>query len=336
MIPTGQNICDLVRSIVGDTQVAGGQIFKNPYLYGADQGSSPPFTGKGGPMQSAYNWLFERMRTQNDRRSRRTSFGLINSNINYINPITIGIGNMGNPIDIWERGTVTSLPITAVTVQPASTGVDPYVQLAVAHGGSLVNGQVIETYLIQGLSDDVNDYWTITVPDSTHIRLMGATPAGTWTSNTGLVLISTEQWPGQPMNRSWNLFQERTANQGSSSANSPANMFVNWQWQTGIIRVPPVTAPREIMINYNLSGQIPLDPTLSLGIDDALNVMSYRVSAIVGRSKGKSSDLVQGWMDDSDKFMAEFLRPVTKDLQRERLVVPPYRPRRNTGYFNPY
>lgn len=331
MIPTGQNICDLVRAITGDTQIAGGQIFTNAYLYGQVLGATPPYSGVGGPMQSAYNWLFERMRTENDRRSRRTSFALINANINYINPLTIGIGNMGNPIDIWERGSVTSLPVTAVTVQAAATGIDPYVQLAVAHGGALVNGQSIETYLIQGLSDDVNDYWTITVPDNNHIRLMGATPSGAWTATTGLVLISTEQWPATPMARVWDLF---TA--GTLTRLTPGNQFCNWQWQTAVIRVPPVQASREIKINYNLSGKVPLDPTVSLGIDDSLNVLAYRVAGIVGNAKGKSTTLTAGWMTDSNILMDQFLQPVTKDLQRERLIVPPYRPRRNTGYYNTF
>lgn len=327
MIPTGQNICDQVRSILGDTQISSGQIFTNQYLYGANN---------SGAMQSAYSWLYERMITKADRRSRRTSFALINPNINYIVPATIGIGNLGYPIDIWERGTVSTFTITAATQTVASTGVDPYVLLTVTPAHSLVTGNIVETYLIQGLSDDVNDYWTVVIPDSTHIKLMGASPGGVYTNSTGLVIFSTEAWPGRPMKRSWNLFQEPTASQGSPAANSPANMFQNWQWQNGVIRVPPVTSPREIMVNYNLSGQIPVDPSVSLGIDECSNVLAYRVAGIAGKAKDKPAESCDSYLTLSDKFMNEFLQPSTKDLQRERIIVPPYRPARNTGYYNPY
>ncbi len=322
MIPTGQNVFDLVRSIVGDTEVAGGQWMKNQFIQGANN---------TGPAQSAYNWLFERMRTYNDRRSRRTSFALVNPNINYISPKTIGISNMGNPIDIWERGTVLSYAITGAVITPPSTGVDPFIRLAVAHAGALKSGQTVEVYLVQGISDDINDYWTISVPDNNHIDILGSTAQGVYTGATGLVLSSTEAWPNLPMHRSYDLFQEGTANQLSI----PGISFANWQWQTSVIRVPPCSAAREIKLNYNLSGTIPADPNASLGIDDSLNVLAYKMAAIAGGSKTTQARRVE-WDGLAERLLKEFLQPVTKDLQRERLVAPRYRPRRNTGYSNPY
>jgi len=315
-------VFDLTRSIIGDTTTPGGQIFTNSFLYGANN---------NGPMQSAYNWLFERMRTQNDRRARRTQFALVNPNINYLSPATCGFSNFGNPIDIWERGSVTAYPITALTVTPASTGVDPFVQVAIAHSGAIISGQIVESVLIQGLTDDVNDYFTVNVPDSSHVNLMGcvAVAAPAWTNPSGQILFSTQQWPTDPMNRVWDL------NQIINNQQAPQTQFLSWQWQSGIIRFPPVVAAREIRITYNLSGQIPNDPGQSLGVDDCLNVLAYRLAAIAGGSKVDAARRQELYVQ-ADKLMDEFLRPVTKDLQRERLVVPPFRPTRNTGIYNPY
>ena len=328
MIPTSQNVFDLVRAILGDTEVSSGQIYTNQFLQGKS-GSTPT----SGPAQSAYNWLFERMRTFNDRRARRTSFALVNANINYVAPATIGIANMGNPIDIWERGTVTSYAITNAVPTAASTGVDPFVQLTVAHGGALKSGQTVEVYLVGGLSDDINDYWTISVPDNNHINLLGCTAVDNpaYTASTGLVLSSTEAWPIQPMNRSYDLFQESTANQ----LTTPGTSFVNWQWQTAIIRFPPCSVAREIKLNYNLSGTIPTDPNVSLGIDDCLNVLAYKMAAVAGGSKMIQARRME-LESRAEQLLKEFLQPVTKDLQQERIVTPPYRPRRNTGLVNLY
>lgn len=334
MIPTGQNICDLTRSILGDTQISGGQIFTNAFLYGAAHGASPPFTGTGGPMQSAYNKLFERLRTRNDRRSRRTSFAYIPANTSFVNPLTVGITNCGNPIDLWERSLSTPpfYDITAIALTPASQGVAPYALLTVAHGGTLVTGQTIEVQGVLGVSDDINNYWTLTVPDSSHVQLNGCTAIGTYTATTGIVIVGAESWPQLPMSRVWNQFNINQLPIGPASQ----TCFRNWTWETSALRLPPLSTSRELMIDYNLSGQVPLDPSLSLAIDDCLNCLAYRVAAIAGRSKGRPQDACDGYLAESDKFFDEFLQPVIKDLQRERLIVPRYRGKRNTGWSNPY
>jgi hypothetical protein len=337
MIPTGQQVCNLVRRILGDTQISGGQIFTNQFLYGAPAGATAPFNVDlvaGSPMESGYNKLFERMRTIMDRRCRRTSFAFVPQFTSFLNPLTAGISNCGNPINLWERALATPpyYDITAITLTPASQGVAPSALITVNHGGTLITGQTIEIQGVQGISDDINNYWTLTVPDTTHIQLNGCTALGTYTASTGIVIVGSEAWPQTPMQRVWNQFNFNQIQPGPATQ----TCFLNWTWETSAIRLPPLAAARELMIDYNLSGQVPLDPSLSLGIDDILNSMAYRVAAIAGRSKGRPQDACDGYLQESDNFFKEFLQPVTKDLQRERLIVPRYRGKRNTGWNIPY
>jgi hypothetical protein len=322
MIPTVQNIFDLTRSVLGDTEVLTGQIFTNAFLFGAN--NSGPFSG-------AYEWLFERMRTYNDRRTRRTTYAVINPNISIINPATIGIQNMGAPVDIWERAIASptgTYAVTGATLTPASSGVDPYCQLAVAHGGAIVSGQQIDTYLIGGLSDDVNGEWYVNVPDNNHINLMGCTAVGTYTSG-GIVIVPSTAWPGQPMNPFWDL------NDFPLPTTTNQTTFDYWCWQFGQLQVPPVTTAREIRIAFDLSGSAPTSATASVGIDDSLNPLAYRTAWIASAGK-KSIEDAEVLKQQSEQFLDQFLQPSTKNLQRERFVAPRWRQKRNTGLYNPY
>lgn len=254
MIPTVQNICDGARSVLGDTQIAVGEVFTNAILL-------PHY-------QTAYSELYTALMAAYNPLVICRAFWNVPANTGYINPATMFVENLGAILAIWERGNTTSYAITNTV--PGS-GICTLTNAATS---GLSTGNQAVVYGVGGLTDDVNDEWTVTVNSTTSTRLNGCAATGTYTSG-GVLSTSTE------------MFTELTpVKEFTWDDQTPTSIFQKYVFERGVIRVPPCSSIRQIKLYYQISGNAPLTSTASVGIDNSLEFFKYRVAGQAGTSKG--------------------------------------------------
>jgi len=254
MIPLTSQVYDAARAILGDNQISGGEVFKDAIL-------QPHY-------QVAYAELFRALVNAQSPLIQREAYYNVPINTGVVVPATMGIANLGAPLIVEERGSVTAWNVSNAV--PGSG----LVTITTAPN-TLVAGDQPVIYGIQGLSDDINDVWSVTPSSSTVFTANGATATGTYTAATGVVSISAEQ------------FQEVFARDRLTvQAQAPGQSFGIYAWEFGKFRFPPCSVVRQLRITYKLSGDAPTATTASVGIDDSLSFLSYRAAGLAGRSKG--------------------------------------------------
>lgn len=296
MIPLRSDVTTLVLSLLGDTQAAGGTIFTSAF--------------QAPHLNSAYQELFGKLDNIGGARVQREGYFLLPAYTGVLYPSVAGLSNFGGPVEIKERGTATAYAISAAT--PNATAGTCALTVA-ALPASVVTGAQAEVYGVGGVSDDVNDEWTLTVNSTTSVVLNGCAATGTYTSGGNLV-YSTEQWSDPLIPRDSTDFFPTTAS-------SALGAFC---WQRGVMRFPPATGARELRIRYQLSASVPVvaSPvaTDSMGVDDSLNFLAYRTAQLCAASKGNPRE--QKLTQQGDYHLAIMLQKATREQQVSESVVP--------------
>ncbi len=250
MIPTVGQVYDATRSVLGDERI---NVFTNTLL-------EPKWT-------AAYAELFRAMQGAQNPAIRQEVYYIVPANTGYLAPVTAGIDSLGEIESIEERGGVTAWTITAVT--PATSTCT----LTTA-ATTLATGNQVTVATVGGISYDVNGLWTVTVNSTISTTLNGCAATGTYTSG-GVLAYSTEQ------------FLEMTPQQRVTFIDpSPQSAFLYYAWERDIIRFQPLSAARQLRITYTMSGNAPTTTTASIGIDDSLDFLMYRVAGLAAESKG--------------------------------------------------
>ena len=127
----------------------------------------------------------------------------------------------------------------------------------------------------------------------------------------------------------------------------PGSTCNSYCWQGDVFRFRPATAARQLKIVHTISG----DPDISnlentIGIDDAQDFLGYYTAGLALKSKGfdtvAQEKFVTACGDPSGEcvpgslggFLLQITRPGVKSLQHERIILRPFRNKRNTGFFN--
>ncbi len=293
MIPTVAQVYTAARSVLGDTQTAAGEVFTDDIL--------APF------LSYAYSELFKSLDNVASQRLRRTQYYNVPINTGFLAFSTAGISNMGELESIEERGSVTSWAISGAV---AGSGVCTLTNAA----STLVTGQQAIVYGVGGLSDDVNSDWIVTVLSTTSTRLNGCAATGTYTSGGVLSYSSEEFNEVVPVTRI--TFVDQT----------PQDVIGQYALQTGALRFRPCSGVRQLRITYWLSGDAPTATTASIGIDDSLPFLMYRIAGLAGESKGMADRAIGynnraiGPLYDSQGMiggiLGQMLDAQTRDLQR--------------------
>lgn len=225
----------------------------------------------------------------------------------YLDPATAGIYNLGAPTFVEERGDVTTWAISNVVPGSGFATVT-------SASNTLVTGNQAIIFGIAGISDDINDIWTVTVLSPTSFTLNGCTATGTYTAATGSVSVGTENFKEV-------VRKDRIA----GLPNAPGNVFGIYSWELGRFRFPPCSVLRQLRITYKLSGSAPTVTTASTGIDDCETFLAYRTAGLAGRSKGMRDradsyrDMAVGpnWEKNGEAggLLGQFLDVGIRDLQ---------------------
>lgn len=322
MIPSASDIFALTRYHLGDTKVPGGQIFQDNFLLQF--------------WPHVYSALYRYLDKNSNRLLRRNNYFNLPAFTAYVTPAGMGITNMGKPLEIRDRAVAATLTGTVASVNAATMGVPPFVDItATAHG--LQAGSMVVAFGFTGISDDVNDAWYIGVPDANTIRLLGcqATDLGGGVGSQGIISTGSGEFPCDPLVPLFDI---------NALPLSAANgQLSQWLWQGGAFRFVPADVVRQIKITYMLSGNPPVDIGLPIGIDDSLSALSFYLAATAASGKGPFKDKVAMMFmqavgnnsgDETNVKGGAFYSMAQiglQALQEVRIVQPRYRVRRNLG-----
>lgn len=305
MIPTRADVTQSVLSLLGDTQASGGSLFTAAF--------------QAPHLNMAYQELFTKLSLMSADRIQREGYYVLPAYTGIFTPSLAGLTNFGGPVEVRERGTVTTYAISnAVAASPAAG----LCRLTVAAlPAAVVTGNQLEVYNVGGLSDDVNDAWSLTVNSTTSVDLNGCTATGTYTSG-GVLAYSTEQW-SEP------LTPVASNREFPTTASS---LIGTYSWQNGKMRVPTCSAARELKFLYHLSSSLPVVAlpvsTDSMGVDDSLAFLSNRTAQYCASSKGNPRDAEL--RSTADYFLGLMIANAGKQMQEgEPIIPPPFRGNRN-------
>lgn len=254
MLPTLAQVYSAARSVLGDDQVAGGEVF-------TDQILQPKY-------QFAYSEMFRAMgQAQNPRITQEVYYD-VPINTSYLDPATAGIENLGEVILVEERGGVTEWAISNVVPGTA-------VCTVTSSATTLATSNQAIVYGVAGVSDDVNGAWTVTVNSSTSTQLNGCTATGTYTAATGVLSTSNELFHNVSPIRHIEFTDQ-----------SPQAEFLVYSFEGDVFRFPPCSGVRQLRITYALSGDAPTSTSARVRVDDCLGFLMYRIAGLAASSKG--------------------------------------------------
>lgn len=311
MIPQRSDVTQLVLSLLGDTAVSGGSIFvasfQAPYL------------------NAAFQEMLSRLSVAGGDRIQREGYYVLAANTAALAPVTAGWTNFGWPEEIRERAITGQYAVSAVTPSSPAAG-QCSVTLSQALPASVASGTMLETYGINGVSEDVNSSWAITLTDTTHIILNGCTASGTYT-NGGQVVYAPLDWSDP-------LQANDTTDIFPLTSQSELGMY---SYSRGVLRFPSCATQRELKVVYNLSGSLPVvsNPvsTDSMGLDDSLNFLAHRTAQLCAAAKGNPR--AQQLQQQADYFLGIMLAGAARALQSGQAIVPQqFRPKRNVRAYS--
>jgi len=250
---TVANVLADVRSLLGDDQVSGGEVFTDTML----QVSAFP---------RAYRDVWRALSKIQAPRVKREAFYVVPANTDYLHPSTANITDMSQPSWVGERGNLTQKTITG------ATGTTTVSITATTLGFS--TGDMITVNGIVGFSG-TEGMWGITVSDASTFVLNGAIGSGTYSSG-GKAVKSTED------------FTEviPTDRLGSLQSTANADAFRLYVWQSGALHFPACNAARQLRIEYWASGSAPTSTSANLGIDDSRDLTATLAAAYAIGSRG--------------------------------------------------
>lgn len=323
MIPQVSDIFADARVHLGDTAVPGGSLFTDAFLS----------KYWGNSYRALYRWLDRNA----NKTLRRSSYFILPPNTSYVTPAGMGILNMGKPQDIYDRGVANASPVTIVAVNAATTGVPPSVDLTWnSHG--LSSGAEVVTFGFTTMTDEINGSFNINVVDANTIRLLGC-PAVALTGSTDIGSTG-EASTGQSPFPSIALIQLFDIE--SWPVSTQASQLTFWKWESGAFRFLPSSVRRQIRIVYMLSGAPPIDGIVA--IDDCLDALALYMAGAAAAAKGLGGKAASLFMravgnesGDTTNIKGgafyELAQIGLQQLTQQRIVIPRYRPKRNTGPY---
>ena len=318
MVPLRSDVGAFVRTRLGDTFVSGGGIYTNDFMVTM--------------LNSAYQEMFSRLSVAGADRVQREGYYLLPAYTGIFVPSLAGLTNFRAPQEIWERGSATAYAVS--NAQPSTPAAGQLTLTVAAMPSNVVTGVAVEVYGVGGISDDVNDSWTITVSSPTSIILNGCTATGTYSSG-GTVVFSTEQWVG-PLDalQDTDDFPTSPFTPSSSPGQAVLGMYA---LQRGVIKFPACTTARELKIEYELSSSLPISTPSnagdSMGIDDCLNFLGNRTAQYCAQSKGNGAASAD-CRAAAEYFLDVMLSSAARDMQSgERILPQLWRPKRNVRWI---
>lgn len=290
-------IYDQARSLLGDDQIAGGEIFSNAVLL--------PHYSK------AYRALYRMMASLGNPYIERDTFFILPANTNFLDPVTAGVTDMGEPLFVEYRIGFTSVNIAGVS------GFGTVLVNAIAHGFSTGDQVTISN---AGGWPETDGMWGITVLDANNFFLNGCVGSGAGYLGNGVAVKGTGR------------FLEMKLTDRFDDLGTSVNDY-RYAWLQDTLHFRPNTLPIQLRITYLASGNPPISTGSPIGIDDCLDFLSTYAAGLAIASRGgrdRANELLMEALGPAktesvpDGMLLALLRTEIKRLQR----IPPEERRR--------
>jgi hypothetical protein len=319
MKPTLEQCYNQSRALMGDDEVAGGQIFTDSALQ--------PHTVQ------AIRELFRVLRGAQDPFVLADAYFVLPANTSVFDPATAGMFNLPEPEYVsWT--TVPAGSPTAITNVVMTTGATPYATVtSPSHGIPIGSFPTVIIYGVLGFDqfNNINQSWAAQVIDANTIQCNGCTQTGTYVSGgfTMAVNLTNQFIPMAPQDTIENV---------AVLAPSPALSETIYAWEGGVFRFLPSSMARLIKITYRMSGMVDTNPNAVVPIDDCQDYIATRAAGIAGKTRGASARGAEltmeaigptGMADGSGGILRQLLAVDIRNMQRIQYRQRPFRPRRN-------
>src|ERR1700744_1201347 len=263
---TVQNVFDDVRSILSDTQVAGGEVFNNNYLLtGYTTGG---VLGSGSLLGEAYRSMFGKI-TGGSKRVQPNVHIVLPANTTVLIPYTYNIIDFSEPELIEERpagssiviaSTDTSTPINVTTAAPHGLGPN----------GSQTEGAVGAVANTPAPWGN----WFVTITSPTTFTLNGS-------ASDGIAGVGGAFYPSTttPFTTVFPTDLVTTLD------GQPQNVLASYLWSNNRLQFRGCTNAVELRITYYASGAAPINPNYVIQVDNCRDFLATATAANAARSK---------------------------------------------------
>ena len=260
---TVQNCLDDVRSMLGDTQVVGGEVFTNNFLLGT-VGSG--VAGSGSYFGEPYRTMFSKI-TGASKRVQPNWMVTLPSLTSYLIPVAYGILDFSEPEYIEERAAGTAIAI-------ASTDTSTPINVTTSAPHGLTTGAQGAISQVSGSFAPWGD-WFVTVTGANTFSLNGSASDGV--AGTGGFFYVENLLP----------FTEVVPTDYVATLDgSPNTTLGNYLWANNRLQFRGSSVATQLRITYYASGSAPTNPNYTIPIDNCRDFLSTATAANAARGKG--------------------------------------------------
>jgi len=299
--PTAEECCDRARAILGDHDVAGGDIYTNdkllPHIQQAAEDLWLSLTNIQAPAILRIRYFILRANT--------VSLDIAGA----VSSMATLMPDLAEPVALYDRAELTEYTITAAAA--VATGVQ--VTTSAAHGRAtgdrLTLGGMVNS---DGKAMGGDGYYGITVVDSTQFVALGAYMriAGTYSSG-GVALYSANRF--RPMKKVGRLDPGRIG----------AAALETWAWNEDRLTFPGSDVARQIRCVYRAGVTAPAEMTDIIAVNNSKGFIGTLAAAYATRVRmpGISSALRQEALgrtlqrDGSGGMLRDLILPVNNSSQ---------------------
>ncbi len=286
-----------VRGLLGDS---GAEVFDDTML--------------AVPFGQAYRELHDCLINNGLPPARREAYPVLPAYTGVLVPAAFNITDLDEPVEVWERGNVSSVAISTLT------NATPIVVTTASAHGITANTEVT----IYGVSTPsvVNDNWWVSVPAADQLALNGSVASGAYGAG-GYVAWSSEHWV-------------ICNSVDTISQVAPSSRIKYWQWEQNRFNFRPSTEQRQLKIVYWASGTAPSSG--SIGIDNARSFLAvataYRAAQMRDMTSRAQELKLEAYGPEmvpnvSGGALRALVNPMVKEMQKRPARPQTFRPRRN-------
>jgi hypothetical protein len=262
---TVQQIFDDVRSMLGDTQISGGELFTNNFLLtGSVSGGTP---GSGSLFGEPYRTMFSKI-TGGSKRVQPTVYVTLPANTTVLIPSTYGLVDFSEPEFIEER----QAPI-AVAIASTNTGTPIEVTTSAPHGytiGSMIEGAVSG---VIGTSAPWGN-WFATATGASTMTLNGS-------ASDGIAGTGGAFYP----EGSFTFTEVFPVDLVPAIDGQPGATLGNYLWANGRLSFRGATGNVQLRITYYASGTAPVSPNYTIWVDNCRDFLATATASKAALAK---------------------------------------------------
>lgn len=293
------DLTSLVRNLLGDTDVAGGDIFTDGEIY-------PSFI-------SAWDELISMMAADQIPAAKRIWYHVLSAWTTILYPSQAGITDLDSLVSLRERAAVAQIGITACI-----SGTGGAIQITTTSPHGFASDQLTQVMDMGGVRG-ANGQWYASVVDPLNLLLRGSIFPGdaAYVANSGFV---------EPANANRFVTVHRRE---QLPQRGPDTALLEFAWREDDLQFIGATVDVQLEITYLSDGTAP-GLTGSLLYDGIQNALAYRTAALLAYKHGRGQD--DGMRLDRDARGEEldghgghyyiFLQRKIREMHKDRLQRP--------------